>query len=996
MRPNGFIVAVSAVVVSQSTYLVHSQDSSPRDMTRLFVRKGDDIGIFHQQSKKSMLKYLQGRSGGSTEPVFDRKGDDFDILLSLINLVPGLVRRLDDGGFKDVTLFAPRDYAFYRLAKDLGYESGDSGSKPDEEQVFSFLLKRLNEYANRNDVTTEQIIGDILRNHIGDTSMTEDELRRSGSFATYSDFIIQVLKARSVRRNKKRTKLVSVGSKAVIHPRRKNIRTKNGYIHVVKDVLLPVDDFDPESITSAADGDEDEDEGKIPTTSPTEDRHGCARTTYRGFECEGGIISAIKVASSITTCREHCADAALCVALMFDISRGSCYLYDVQPEDIGDRDENVVCELVGETCEADESVHDKPPRDSVAPTSSYLYLGPPTAAPTDPSFILDPERRYQEFCDRRGGTMVENGQVCQVCPGDNGGQGCCISTMTDPDEWQCDACVLIDDSVECNLIQCDNVGGGFFCNDCASYSLGDICVGYYYSNGLFRCREFALNGQDCGECFVDAEDGIIIRFEGCNYDESFSPRPSPLTPQRTAIPTPLPSSTMSPTSTKLPSSCSPTTGPCVSSEAMFQSIARGLAPNDTVAVCGRRMDGDFSFEVDSSTIIDQHNITICCAGPELCRIKAITRQGSGLADDRILVVTGQNFTVIGIEFWFGVGGRVLQRLTGNTRDAEAGGGNLVILAEGDHLISNCFFGGGYAERPLDDDPSDFYRGIGGNVFVRTSGKVMIRQSTFERGIAQIGGGMAIDAPHIVLEDSALRGNLNTGLYTYLAGELRSNPITRLSQTIEISRTTFLGNRGDFGGGLLATAIGALPSLSITRSIFEENVALDGAAGALFPDEGIFSSLQLQGNKGVGNTIADPSMSSQDCTELLVSTEEGYKCIDVHQEVVDTWPDGDETSCPSECRDCLVEVSNDWLTFCLQGDGGCGRDEDAAYLYSGDGYKIRENRCDIMYFSGGWCTQLAITTKEQEACVKEWQPVVDRYINVAGQSGSCKDAIAIDI
>lgn len=490
----------------------------------------------------------------------------------------------------------------------------------------------------------------------------------------------------------------------------------------------------------------------------------------------------------------------------------------------------------------------------------------------------------------------------------------------------------------------------------------------------------------------------IPQLEGCDGGSS-SFLPTPLIRKRTAVPTPAPSASASPTFTAASSSCVPTTGPCISSEAMFQSVARDLAPNDTVSVCGSADASSWSFEVDSSTLIEQHNITVCCAGPKLCRIRAISRHGTGLADDRILVVTGHNFSIVDIELLFGVGGRAVEVLTGNTRDANAGGGNLCLLGEGNHLISNCFFGGAYGERPLDDDPSFFYRGIGGNVFIRTSGKVTIQQSTFERGIAQLGGGAAIDATHLVVEDTMFRGNLNTGLFSYLAWELRGNPITRLSQTIELRRTTFFLNRGDYGGGFLATALGSLPSLSIVDCIFEKNEASgNGGAGAVFPDEGVFASLQLMGNTGEDNYVSTATSLQDTCSDLLFSTNEGYVCVDDDQEIEGTVPieatDAltDEIECPRECLDCLEEVSDDWLTFCLQADGGCGRDEEAAYLYNGDGFKVREGRCDIQYFSGGWCTQLAITAKEQEACVQEWQPVVDRYIVAAGQGGSCKEVI----
>uniref|UniRef100_A0A7S4KA35 Uncharacterized protein n=1 Tax=Odontella aurita TaxID=265563 RepID=A0A7S4KA35_9STRA len=100
------------------------------------------------------------------------------------------------------------------------------------------------------------------------------------------------------------------------------------------------------------------------------------------------------------------------------------------------------------------------------------------------------------------------------------------------------------------------------------------------------------------------------------------------------------------------------------------------------------------------------------------------------------------------------------------------------------------------------------------------------------------------------------------------------------------------------------------------------------------------------------------------------------------------------TCPDPCVQCLRQVSDEWLTFCLQAGGGCGRDEEAPYLYNGEGYKIREGECSLQNFSGGLCVEMNISFEEQDACVRAWQPTVDKYLADSATEGSCKDAISI--
>lgn len=101
------------------------------------------------------------------------------------------------------------------------------------------------------------------------------------------------------------------------------------------------------------------------------------------------------------------------------------------------------------------------------------------------------------------------------------------------------------------------------------------------------------------------------------------------------------------------------------------------------------------------------------------------------------------------------------------------------------------------------------------------------------------------------------------------------------------------------------------------------------------------------------------------------------------------PSPSSLPCPAECVKCLVEVSSEWLVYCLSSDGGCGRDDDGPYIYLGDGFKVFEGTCTIQYFSGpGKCVEMDITSEEQESCVTMWKPVVDAYLRLKGVDTTC--------
>lgn len=83
------------------------------------------------------LTAIVAASGGE----FDDNGRDYDMLLQAVLAVPGIAEALDNCD-DSLTLFAPNDRAFIRLAQDLGYKGND------EAGAFGAIVAALTQLGN--------------------------------------------------------------------------------------------------------------------------------------------------------------------------------------------------------------------------------------------------------------------------------------------------------------------------------------------------------------------------------------------------------------------------------------------------------------------------------------------------------------------------------------------------------------------------------------------------------------------------------------------------------------------------------------------------------------------------------------------------------------------------------------------------------------------------------------------------------------------------------
>ncbi|MBT8197973.1 MAG: fasciclin domain-containing protein [Acidimicrobiia bacterium] len=162
---------------------------------------------------------------------FDKDKKDFDILRELV-LLAGLADALGDGegSLTDITVLAPTDKAFQRLAKDLGYDG-----KYDEGAILGFLAGGLTAYADANGTDVITVITSVLLYHVAGEAYTNKELKKADSVDTLLGVSLDSKNKKFIdgEDDLKNAKLKGV----------KDVATSNGYIQGIDRVLIPVPDL---------------------------------------------------------------------------------------------------------------------------------------------------------------------------------------------------------------------------------------------------------------------------------------------------------------------------------------------------------------------------------------------------------------------------------------------------------------------------------------------------------------------------------------------------------------------------------------------------------------------------------------------------------------------------------------------------------------------------------------------------------------------------------
>lgn len=175
-------------------------------------------------SAQGTITDIVAESGGE----FDKDRRDYDILLNAV-VTAGLADVLADPD-AEFTVFAPKDSAFVRLAKDLGYKGGY-----DEEAVFNFIVGVLTKLGGGDPIP---VLTDILLYHVVPGTVRPIDLILSTIFASPIETAlpggkIQPFFLRLIDNDP------DFKDPFVTFPL--NIRATNGRIHTITRVLIPVD-----------------------------------------------------------------------------------------------------------------------------------------------------------------------------------------------------------------------------------------------------------------------------------------------------------------------------------------------------------------------------------------------------------------------------------------------------------------------------------------------------------------------------------------------------------------------------------------------------------------------------------------------------------------------------------------------------------------------------------------------------------------------------------
>jgi uncharacterized surface protein with fasciclin (FAS1) repeats len=171
------------------------------------------------------------KSGGTD--AWDHNRNDYDILIKTV-LTVDLADKLSDKTAQ-LTLFAPNDGACFALAKELGYKN-----KYHEEYIFDFVVEAFGSY----DVAVKEL-AHILLYHVVDGVLTSEAIRHLASKQKSISTLLEDAKIypkKSLRLIHLHDEDPDLANPRIIRPH--NIKAKNGIIHTINRVLVPLDHCD--------------------------------------------------------------------------------------------------------------------------------------------------------------------------------------------------------------------------------------------------------------------------------------------------------------------------------------------------------------------------------------------------------------------------------------------------------------------------------------------------------------------------------------------------------------------------------------------------------------------------------------------------------------------------------------------------------------------------------------------------------------------------------
>ncbi|MEM7555450.1 MAG: fasciclin domain-containing protein, partial [Cyanobacteria bacterium P01_A01_bin.84] len=141
-------------------------------MRQLKITTPENHAMVNDTSLDSTQLSIAGIVSKSGEG-FDKNSSDFDILLEALKTT-SLVEALDDKN-ADLSVFAPTDAAFIKLAQDFGYKGTD------EAEAFDAIASTLTELGNGDPLP---LLRDILLYHVSPGAKDQEQLQTEGKVET--------------------------------------------------------------------------------------------------------------------------------------------------------------------------------------------------------------------------------------------------------------------------------------------------------------------------------------------------------------------------------------------------------------------------------------------------------------------------------------------------------------------------------------------------------------------------------------------------------------------------------------------------------------------------------------------------------------------------------------------------------------------------------------------------------------------------------------------
>jgi len=166
-------------------------------------------------------------SGGATAGQFDSNDADYDLLITALQAA-NLVGAVSDPN-ADLTVFAPNDRAFVRLANDLGYVGTD------EAAAWNFLVGALTTLGNGDPIP---VLTNVLLYHVAGERISLFSYVIRSFFRIPIDTLLvgETIKPRFLRLKDNDPDLTDPRLMLPV-----NVHADNGIIHAIDRVLIPVD-----------------------------------------------------------------------------------------------------------------------------------------------------------------------------------------------------------------------------------------------------------------------------------------------------------------------------------------------------------------------------------------------------------------------------------------------------------------------------------------------------------------------------------------------------------------------------------------------------------------------------------------------------------------------------------------------------------------------------------------------------------------------------------